>query len=430
MGCVSDGGDTFPARPSTARYQTSKKCEKKQKTGLTGNKKPRIIFSHKQITTQFENKEVIQMSSDVRTITLAQAQAELVICFKRKRPVFLWGPPGVGKSEMAQQIAESGELGKTHLIDIRLALYEPTDIRGIPYRNGGSNMMDWSHPSDLPTQEFAENYDTIILFLDEMNSAAPAVQAAAYQLILNRRIGQYNLPKNVVICAAGNRDSDKGVTYRMPTPLANRFVHLEVRPDFQSWMDWAVTTGNIHPGVVGFLNFSKGDLFNFDPRSSGRSFATPRSWTYVSDFLYSTANTEQLTDLISGCVGEGTAIKFMTHWENSASLPNPADILSGKVTGKDMKKNVSVSAQWALMISLCYELRESSNTLGKKNVDQWHEQVDRFFEFIMDQFNVEMAVMATRLAVKTYQLKFVPSKLKSYKEFYKRYAKFIEKAMS
>ena len=103
-----------------------------------------------------------------------------------------------------------------------------------------------------------------------MNSAAPSVQAAAYQLILNRKVGQYKLPDNVLICAAGNREADKGVVYRMPAPLANRFIHLEMKPEFDDWFEWAVEN-NIHKDVVGYLTFSKKDLYDFDPKSPSRS---------------------------------------------------------------------------------------------------------------------------------------------------------------
>ena len=137
---------------------------------------------------------------------------------KAERPIFIWGAPGIGKSELVQQIVDSGELGNAYMIDLRLALMEPTDLRGYPFRNPENNLMEWSPPADLPTQELADAHDTIVLFLDEMNSAPPSVQAAAYQLVLNKRIGHYILPTNVKIVAAGNRETDRGVTYRMPSP--------------------------------------------------------------------------------------------------------------------------------------------------------------------------------------------------------------------
>ncbi len=139
------------------------------------------------------------------------------------RPIFIWGPPGIGKSDIIKQMGEDLD---AHVIDIRLSLWEPTDIKGIPYFDSDNGKMSWAPPIELPDADMAKKHKKIILFMDEMNSAAPAVQAAAYQLVLNRRVGTYYLPDNVLIVAAGNRESDKGVTYRMPAPLANRFCSL------------------------------------------------------------------------------------------------------------------------------------------------------------------------------------------------------------
>jgi len=203
---------------------------------------------------------------------------------KVNRPIFIWGAPGIGKSELVQGIVDQGELGNALMIDMRLALLEPTDLRGYPFRNPETNTMEWSPPSDLPSQDLADSYDNVVLFLDELNSAPPSVQAAAYQLVLNRRIGQYNLPDNVRIIAAGNRETDRGVTFRMPSPLANRFRHINMDVNFEDWQQWAINN-DVHPDVIGYLSFAKQDLFNFDPKTSSQAFATPRSWTFTSDIL-------------------------------------------------------------------------------------------------------------------------------------------------
>jgi len=154
-----------------------------------------------------------------RTVSPNSAKNSIKHALKKKRPIFLWGPPGIGKSDIVHQI---GEYMEAYVIDIRLSLWEPTDIKGIPYYSANDNAMVWAAPAELPTAEMAAKYKNIILFLDEMNSAAPAVQAAAYQLILNRKVGQYVLPDNVLIVAAGNRDADKGVTSRMPAPVGKK----------------------------------------------------------------------------------------------------------------------------------------------------------------------------------------------------------------
>jgi len=362
--------------------------------------------------------------TESRSITPGEARSRVLRCFKNKRPVFMWGPPGIGKSELVADL--TAELGG-HMIDLRLGQMEPTDIRGIPFFNKNNEKMDWAPPIDLPDEELASQYPIVVLFLDEMNSAAPAVQAAGYQLILNRRIGKYVLPDNVVIVAAGNRESDKGVTYRMPSPLANRFVHMEIRPDHASWEQWAVNH-KIHKDVVGYIGFAKQDLFDFDPKSASRSFATPRSWSFVSDFLYDDdASDSELMDLIAGTVGEGVAHKFMAHRKVAGQMPKPEDVLSGKVTELKVKE---ISAMYSLTVSMCYELQDQYGKLGKEKMADWYAQADNFLRFMMDNFTTELVVMGARVAMTTYTLPLLPGKMKSFDEFHKKFGKYIIAASS
>jgi hypothetical protein len=362
---------------------------------------------------------VVSTVSDRLTITSVQARKALLKAFKVKRPLFIWGPPGIGKSEVVADVTK--ELGG-HMIDLRMAQMEPTDIRGIPYFNKDLNKMDWAAPVDLPDEELASKYSIVVLFLDEMNSASPAVQAAGYQLILNRRVGKYVLPDNVVIVAAGNRDSDKGVTYRMPMPLANRFLHLEMRADFTSWQTWAVNKG-IHKDVVGYLSFAKQDLNEFDSKSSSRAFATPRSWCFVSDLLNDDDDTDPDTilNLISGAVGDGLAIKFAAHRRFSGKMPNPIDILSGKVKDLAVKE---ISAMYALTIAMCYELKDAIENRKISSKD-FHVMADNFFNYIMDNFETELVVLGAKIALKTYKLPIEPSQLKNFNQFHKKYGKYI-----
>ena len=357
--------------------------------------------------------------SETRQVTSSQARRSLLKAFKHQRPVFLWGPPGIGKSELVADLTK--ELGG-FMIDLRLGQMEPTDIRGIPFYNKDVGKMDWAEPIDLPTDELAADYPVVVLFMDELNSAAPSVQAAAYQLILNRRIGKYVLPDNVVMVAAGNRESDKGVTYRMPTPLANRFIHQEMKCDFASWQEWAVNH-NIHKDVVGYLSFSKQDLYDFDPKSASRAFATPRSWTFVSEFLDDEGDDDTIMNLVAGTVGEGLAVKFMAHRKISGRMPNPSDILAGKVKELEVKE---VSAMYSLVISMCYELKGAvENKIADKD---FHAMADNFFGYMMDNFETELVVMGARIALTTYNLPFQPTKLKNFDKFHQKYGKYILQA--
>ena len=354
-----------------------------------------------------------------RTVSPNAAKASITHAINKKRPIFLWGPPGIGKSDIVHQIADTIN---AHVIDIRLSLWEPTDIKGIPYFDSNESKMVWGAPAELPDAEMAAQHEAIVLFLDEMNSAAPAVQAAAYQLILNRKVGQYHLPDNVYIVAAGNREADKGVTYRMPAPLANRFVHLEMRVDFDDWFQWAVNN-NIHKDVVGFLTFSKKDLYDFDPKSPSRSFATPRSWSFVSELIEDELDENTTTDLVSGSVGEGLAVKFMAHRKVAASMPNPTDILAGKVKEMTAKE---ISAMYSLTVSLCYELKEASDAGDKK----FDDKVNNFLRFAMDNFDTELVVMGIKLALTQYQLPIDPDEVDCFDEFHERYGKYIKAAQS
>jgi len=360
--------------------------------------------------------------SETRTVTSRQAQKSLLKAFKVKRPLFLWGPPGIGKSELVEDITNSLN---GYMIDLRLGQMEPTDIRGIPFYNKDIGKMDWAPPVELPDEELASQYPIVVLFLDELNSAAPSVQAAAYQLILNRRIGKYRLPDNVVMVAAGNRESDKGVTYRMPTPLANRFLHQEMKVDFASWQEWAVLN-NIHKDVVGYLSFAKQDLYDFDAKSASRAFATPRTWTFVSELLADDdGDDDTLTNLIAGTVGEGLAVKFMAHRKVAGRMPKPEDILNGKVKDLNVKE---VSAMYSLVISMCYELKAAVE--NKMDEKKFHEMADNFLSYMMRNFETELTVMGSRIALTTYDLPFKPTKLKHFDEFHTKFGKYVLQAQA
>lgn len=354
-----------------------------------------------------------------RQVSPNGAKAALRKAFKSKRPVFLWGAPGLGKSDIVHQLGEEFE---APVIDIRLSLWEPTDIKGIPYFDSNTGTMVWGAPQELPTEQFADQYKHVILFLDEMNSAAPSVQAAAYQLILNRRVGMYKLPDNVLIVAAGNRDTDKGVTYRMPAPLANRFIHIEMRVDFADWFEWA-TANRVHKDVVGFLNFAKKDLYDFDPKSASRAFATPRSWSFVSELLQDDDVTDEtLMDLISGTVGEGLAIKFMAHRKIASSLPSPTDVLLGKV---NKMKSKEISAMYSLAVSLCYELKDFYDA----EHPDINKMFDNFLKFAMDNFEPELVIMSVRMAFKQYNIDVDCDELTNLDEMTEKYGKLLARSM-
>ena len=281
----------------------------------------------------------------------------LISMIDSKIPVFVWGNPGVGKSSIIKQIANDKNM---EFIDLRLSLLDPPDLRGIPFFDSANKSAIWAKPEFLPnsnSQAFG------ILFLDEINSAPPTVQAAAYQLILDRKIGEYTLPMNYAIVAAGNYESDRGVTYRMPTPLANRFVHLDFELDFEEWKSWAYES-KIDTRIISFLSYKPQNLFTFDAKAKEKSFATPRSWSFVNDILNSNLQIEFLKDVISGAVGKDSSDEFMNFCKVIDKLPNIQEILEAINT--EVPTNNSVL--YALCTGIVYALKENSSIEKVTNI--------------------------------------------------------------
>ncbi len=281
----------------------------------------------------------------------------LIAMIDSKIPVFVWGSPGVGKSSLIRQIASDKSM---EFIDLRLSLLDPTDLRGIPFFDTANKSAVWAKPEFLPdsnTQAYG------ILFLDEINSAPPTIQAAAYQLILDRKIGEYTLPTNYAIVAAGNYESDRGVTYRMPTPLANRFVHLDFDLDFTEWKSWAYES-KIDARIISFLSYKPQNLFTFDAKAKEKSFATPRSWSFVNDILNSNLQIELLKDVIGGAVGIESSDEFMNFCKVIDKLPNIEEIINAK--SNEVPQNNSVL--YALCTGIVYSLKQNSSVENVTNI--------------------------------------------------------------
>lgn len=227
----------------------------------------------------------------------------------------------MGKSALVSQLAKAEEV---EFIDVRMSLLNPVDLRGIPVADLQKQIARWLIPSFLPKTGKG------ILFLDELNVAPPAVQAAAYQLILDRKVGEYELPKGWYIMAAGNRMSDRAITHEMPSALRNRFAHIEVEPMFEPWRIWALENG-LDTRVVMFLAWraetEQDILFDFDPKVHVRAFPTPRSWHMVSKLLVAGASPLDDQDLISGTVGAGAATELASFSELMTKLPNADEVV-------------------------------------------------------------------------------------------------------
>ena len=323
---------------------------------------------------------------------------------KGNKPVFsfpsvmFWGQPGVGKSQAVRQIGKNieQETGKkVHITDVRLLLFNPIDLRGIPVANNEKTLAVWLKPKIF---QMDDSDDVInILFLDEISAAPQSVQASAYQITLDRTVGEHKLPNNCIVIAAGNRVTDKSVAYKMPKALANRLLHFDVEVDFDSWKKWALRN-DINYKVIGFLSFKPNYLNGFDPSNDALTFATPRSWEMVSNILNNVDDDiDNVYLLLAGLVGNGAAIEFRTWMNIYASLPNIYDILNGKspTAPKDP------SAIFALCTSLIDLARRNKNNMrGIANIIVYADKFPKDFgvmlleDLLLIDENMEQKIFA------------------------------------
>lgn len=257
-----------------------------------------------------------------------------------KQPVMLHGQPGAGKSQVVKSVADERMGG---FIDLRLSQLDPVDLRGIPSVTKGENghgLTTWNAPDFLPQKGEG------ILFLDEINSAAQATQAAAYQLILDRKLGDYTLPDGWAMVAAGNRSKDRAIVNQMSSALKNRLVHIQFEVNLDDWCQWALTH-NIAVEVLGFIRWRPTLLNEFEAQGSGdeekarmqrlkdaQAFATPRSWEFMSKIVQQQPDSAIEFDLYTGTVGEGAAAEFMGYLKYYRDLPNLDSILLNPSSSK------------------------------------------------------------------------------------------------
>ena len=297
---------------------------------------------------QIPNVTVEALVKELGTIYVKAIDASLP--FSMIPAPFLWGPPGIGKSDSVRQLAAyiENHTGKKAIVtDVRLLLFSPIDLRGIPVANQNRSAAEWLKPSIFDMDP--DNNVVNILFLDELTSAPTSVQAAGYQLTLDRKIGEHSLPDNCIVIGAGNRLADHSVAYRMPNALANRLQHYEVVADLESWKSWAIKNG-VHPMVLGYLSFDNSKFYN-EGEMDDMAFPTPRSWMFVSNLLNILGTEGDLSILyhpVSACIGAGTALSFLSWCKNHADLPDVTDIFQGKRTKYPAKSD----ALYALVRSM------------------------------------------------------------------------------
>ena len=326
----------------------------------------------------------------------------------KKDKIFLWGLPGIGKSAgIAQLVKEenerlmeitpkedlfynrNGELVAFDFIDIRLSLKDATDISGLPtfYTDkNGKKRTEWALPDEFPTDPKWKG----IIFLDEFNLAQPLVMNACYQLVEDRRIGTYKLPDGAIIVAAGNDNDCKAFNTELPDAMKDRFTHIKIGIDFETWMLWAVKN-NINPNIITFLKNQKPELF-YDKQAleNGETvFATPRSWEVVSQILELTNEVSENTikNHINGRIGIEAGTIFWNFLQKSKKLPDFEDIINHKIKMPEDDLDIFYSC----VVGCLYTIRDI------KDKDQRSEQLHKFIEVIDDLEKIEQGTLALKL---------------------------------
>ena len=258
-------------------------------------------------------------------VKISQAISMLTKYIKAKLVPMLVGSPGCGKSQIVHQIAADYNL---KVIDLRLSQCDLTDLMGFPQITGTKAGYVPMDTFPIEGDVIPHGYSGWLLFLDEMNGAVPAVQAAAYKLVLDRMVGVHHLHKNVAIVCAGNLETDNGIVNPMPTPLQSRLVHLELVVDVKEWLDWAASH-NIDHRITSYINFKPGSLYTFKPDHTDNTYAAPRTWEFANRVLQVTeADSPDLLPMLAGTISEGVAREFMGFCKIFADLPTIPEIMA------------------------------------------------------------------------------------------------------
>ncbi len=265
-------------------------------------------------------------------------------------PLMVWGAPGLGKSTVVREITEELKIG---FIDVRLAQREPVDMRGLPVPE--NDRVKWLVSSEWPRDPKSRG----IIMFDELTAADRTLQVASYEFILDRRLGDlYKVPPGWYILAAGNRVEDKAVACAMSSALANRFLHVEVRAEAESFLQWA-TSHNIHPAVINFIRYRPERLFCQEKENLQRGWPSPRSWERVSTMLKISDHCQQpsiLNNALPGLIGEGTAAEFQSFLQNSFFMIGNCDIRERLLSGEPIQPPERIDMKYACCGAISYHI--------------------------------------------------------------------------
>lgn len=335
------------------------------------------------MATRNENKAVVDTHNRMSMAELEEiirTNCQLIIEHPEMAmtipPILIHSSPGVGKSSIVRQVAEKLGIG---FVDVRLAEMESVDIRGLPSVDKENGVMKWNAPDFWPRDPESKG----IIFLDELTSCDKSCQVAAYELILDRKIGDfYKVPNGWYIVSAGNLTTDRAVAMSMSSALSNRFLHVELEADSEQWIKWAFTH-DVHPSVTGFIQYRPENLFNMERENLERGWPSPRSWDRVSQMCKIYSNEQLLRKIVYGLVGPAKGVEFMEFHRLNKSFDNILDMVYGKAPIKIPEKNDQI---YAMCSSLVYILWRGTDEKDEK------QRLDGFFK-ILTEMRPEFVMM-------------------------------------
>ena len=314
-----------------------------------------------------------------------------------KRPAFVWGDPGIGKTEILRQVAKA--MAFDGVLEWRLGLKDPVDLMGTPsiakHHEDQKLATFWNPPAELPRS------GRWVIFMDEFPQAKLDVQNAATSLILDRCLGSYTLPSECVIVAAGNHDANRAGTNKMPTQVASRFIHMTLNVHTGDWLEWAHEVGGIDPRVIAFIKYRPEYLQKFDPKSQEKAYACPRTWTYTSDVIKQADamgmryEAEEQLELIAGIVGREAAVDFIGFLRIMEKLVSIDSILLAP-------EKAALPEDSAVTYALTYALADRSDKKLLPTIAKYIERLQEEWQFLFFQEikRKQEALMKTQTFIK------------------------------